>query len=78
MTLGNRRNSPRVEALRIELLKRQSEALLLVKEHHLRWMNETDDPKIRALYYSVAQSLEQTLYQYDDFLEVLETRKNKG
>lgn len=53
------------------LLQRQ-ELFEMIRESHLRWMNETDDQDMKEAHRALAASFESILAPYDDLLDALQ------
>jgi hypothetical protein len=66
------KHSATVQALYLEHLILQREHLLLVRDRHLHWMDETDDPEIREIHQSLADLLEQVTSQYENLVAALQ------
>jgi hypothetical protein len=64
-------------ALKMETLETQRQHLLLLREHHQRWMNEADDPKISRLHADVIDSISVMEARCATLLRALQAQRDK-
>jgi hypothetical protein len=69
--------SPDPLELKMETLKAQQGHLLLLREHHLRWMNDTDNPEIGRKHGDMVNLLRQAEDQIQSLLDVLQAQLDK-
>lgn len=76
MTTPVRRKSETVRALHREHLVIQHDHLLFIRDRHLQWMSDTDDPEVRAIHHVLADLLEQAASQYENLLNMLQEQND--
>jgi hypothetical protein len=64
-------------AIKLETLEAQQKHLLLLREHHLQWMKEADDPKIGSLHADVVDSIRETEHRCATLLRALQAQTDK-
>jgi hypothetical protein len=53
------------QQFKVETLRIQRKLLYSICNHHLLWAKHTDNPEIAAIHMKVADSVQETIDQYD-------------
>ena len=54
-------------------LQAQSEYLILLRDHHLLWINNTNDREIIRMHSDIVNLIKQLEHQYEALLDALQT-----
>jgi len=66
------RRSSYMRPSKLESLEAEYDYLHLLRERHLQWMSNTNDPEIRRMHGEIVASIKQLIEQFEILMDALE------
>jgi hypothetical protein len=70
------RQAQHLRALQIEALKIQQEHLLVVRDRHRAWIQNSDDMETYRIRREIIDLIEKTIDHYDELLKALQRQES--
>ena len=69
------RRSSYMRPSKLESLEVEYDYLHLLRERHLQWMSNTNDPEIRRMHDEIIDSIKQLIDQFEILMDALEKQR---